>query len=99
MSRAYGRAVPDLADLPDWTDAACRHSDADFFPEGADGGGNRPGLFKAIKAAKAVCAVCPLIEACRDYAIDNGLDWGIWGGMTARARIDARRARKAKVAS
>lgn len=36
--------------------------------------------------AKAVCAECPVREACLRYALDTRQAWGIWGGTTARAR-------------
>lgn len=32
-------------------------------------------------AAKAVCATCPALEACRDRALDEGEMYGVWGGL------------------
>ena len=32
-------------------------------------------------AAKEVCATCPALEACRDYALRNGEVYGVWGGL------------------
>lgn len=31
--------------------------------------------------AKAVCAMCPCIQACREYAISTGELYGVWGGL------------------
>ncbi|MFD5878438.1 WhiB family transcriptional regulator [Streptomyces yangpuensis] len=49
------------------------------------------------EAAKAVCADCPLLLACRAYAL-GGTGWwesdGVWGGMTADERRAARRSHR-----
>lgn len=44
-------------------------------------------------AAKRACAHCPVSEECREYAIDNNIRDGIWGGMTERERRALRRRR------
>ena len=70
----------------DWHDAAaCTGSNADlFFPErGAD---QRP--------AKAICARCPVRLGCLEWAIANGEDSGIWGGMNEDDRRKERRRRR-----
>jgi WhiB family transcriptional regulator, redox-sensing transcriptional regulator len=36
--------------------------------------------------AKAVCAVCPALAQCRQYAVDAAEPYGIWGGMTPLER-------------
>lgn len=36
--------------------------------------------------AKAACFQCPLLDACRTYARDVGVPYGVWGGETARER-------------
>ncbi|GGT45224.1 WhiB family transcriptional regulator [Streptomyces chromofuscus] len=43
--------------------------------------------------AKALCACCPVREACADHAIDNDFRDGIWGGLTVDERDE--RARQA----
>ena len=50
------------------------------------------------KAARAVCAVCPVRIQCGEYAIAEVIDHGIWGGMTPRERRQerVRRARARK---
>ncbi|WP_217142966.1 WhiB family transcriptional regulator [Streptomyces sp. AC627_RSS907] len=61
----------------DWTAwAACRTTDPDeLFVEGA-----------AQNRAKAVCSNCPVRTECLAHALDQEIEHGIWGGMTARER-------------
>lgn len=61
---------------------------------------NDPALFfpaqgRSAEAAKAVCADCPVVQQCADYALaDHGLE-GVWGGMTAGERDRIRQQRVA----
>lgn len=73
-----------------WIDLGeCRnHPPEVFFP--APGGDERTGL--------AVCAQCPVQNPCLDYALRANERWGIWGGMTQRARRRLSRARRRKAA-
>jgi WhiB family redox-sensing transcriptional regulator len=32
-------------------------------------------------AAKAICALCPVVFECRDWAIEHGEAYGVWGGL------------------
>ena len=76
--------LPSLRDERDeWMrDAACRGVGLDdpdlFFPE----------QMTSEKAATAVamCNRCPVQEACMKFAIVNGEEYGIWGGLSPRAR-------------
>jgi len=36
--------------------------------------------------AKAVCATCPVRAECLAEALDNKIEWGVWGGLTERER-------------
>jgi len=36
--------------------------------------------------AKVVCASCPVRAECLAEALDNQIEWGVWGGMTERER-------------
>ena len=36
--------------------------------------------------ALALCAACPVQQACRDYARDEGMTHGIWGGESKAER-------------
>ena len=67
----------------DWRHrAACRDEDPElFFPISETG----PAARQATEA-KAVCARCPVREQCLRYALDNGLDHGVFGGTTERER-------------
>lgn len=59
-----------------WRDyAACLGADSDlFFPnQGA-----------STRKAKAMCAACPVAVECLDYAIESGVRFGVWGGLTER---------------
>ena len=67
----------------------CRGSNADqFFPDKSRGGNG----YKLV--IENFCNVCPVVESCLNFALDN-LEMGIWGGTTARKRI-AMRAQIAK---
>ncbi|MEE1740519.1 WhiB family transcriptional regulator [Streptomyces sp. BE147] len=72
-------------------DAACREEDPDlFFPIGSTG----PALVQTAEA-KAVCASCPVREPCLRWALDNGQDSGVWGGLGEdERRALKRRARR-----
>jgi WhiB family redox-sensing transcriptional regulator len=70
----------------DWrARAACRNLDtALFFPE----------TDEEAEPAKAVCATCPVAEACLDFALKNRQEEGVWGGMTQTERRRLRRRRQ-----
>jgi WhiB family redox-sensing transcriptional regulator len=61
----------------DWTHmAACRRTCPDeLFVQGA-----------AQNRAKAVCFGCPVRTECLADALDNRVEFGVWGGMTERER-------------
>lgn len=42
-----------------------------------------------IKAAKAICAACPVSSICFNYALDNEA-YGVWGGYSAKERAGLR---------
>jgi WhiB family redox-sensing transcriptional regulator len=66
--------------------ASCRTLDPElFFPETAND----------EDAAKAVCAACPVRQACLDHALAASEPYGIWGGLTLRERRLLRRERSA----
>lgn len=63
--------------LQDWTAfSACKGQDPDeLFVTGA-----------AQNTAKAVCLACPVRTECLSDALDNRVEFGVWGGMTERQR-------------
>lgn len=42
-----------------------------------------------IALAKDICAECPMIQSCRNYAMKHE-DYGVWGGLTAGERFKLR---------
>jgi len=74
----------------DWRDrGACLDEDPElFFPIGNTG----PALAQ-IEEAKAVCAGCPVLTECRQWALDNPklADYGVFGGLSEDERRTARR--------
>jgi len=69
-----------MNEMFDMTDAACATADPElFFPDGTAG--------RAAKTmqAKEICATCPIVVQCLQYAILNQED-GIWGGTTPSER-------------
>ena len=72
---------------PDWrSSASCRDADPElFFPEG------EPRATRAqVKTAKLICRGCPVSAICLSWALANGQEAGIWGGLTEdeRRRLD-----------
>jgi WhiB family transcriptional regulator, redox-sensing transcriptional regulator len=56
--------------------ALCRETDPDeMFVRGA-----------AQHKAAVICRHCPVLQDCAAEALDNKLEFGIWGGMTERQR-------------
>jgi WhiB family redox-sensing transcriptional regulator len=45
------------------------------------------------RAAKRVCAMCPVRQECLDYALRMREPFGIWGGLSEVERRDVTRAR------
>ncbi len=65
--------------------AACHNKTDLFYPD--------PGVGGRVDytAAQAICARCPVIEACLDWALTHGeTDHGVWGGLTPRQRRSLR---------
>ena len=74
-----------VADVWDWQfEGACRDADPTtfFHPEGERG----PSREARDRAAKAVCATCPVIAACAAHALAVREPYGVWGGMTEEER-------------
>jgi WhiB family transcriptional regulator, redox-sensing transcriptional regulator len=55
-----------------------------FFP--SDGLG--------VQAAQRICAECPVSEECLEYALENRIDHGVWGGRSERERRRILRSRR-----
>lgn len=63
--------------VEDWAPkAACRETQPDsLFVKGAE-----------QNKAKQVCASCRVRTECLAEALDNRIEWGVWGGLTERER-------------
>lgn len=69
----------------DWrVEALCRQEDpsAFFHPDGERGTART----HRQEAAKRICAACPVMVECRDYALRFAEPFGIWGGLTEEER-------------
>jgi WhiB family transcriptional regulator, redox-sensing transcriptional regulator len=64
---------------------SCReHPPNVFFP--VDGVG--------VEVAKRICAKCPVREQCLEYAVENRIEHGVWGGTSERGRRRIAQARR-----
>ncbi|TQL70701.1 WhiB family redox-sensing transcriptional regulator [Nocardioides albertanoniae] len=63
--------------VDEWSlQAACREKEPDeLFVRGAE-----------QNKAKMVCSGCAVRTECLAEALDNQIEWGVWGGMTERER-------------
>jgi WhiB family redox-sensing transcriptional regulator len=63
--------------VEDWASRAlCRETQPDeLFVRGAE-----------QNKAKQLCNGCPVRTECLAEALDNQIEWGVWGGMTERER-------------
>ena len=80
--RAADDIVPTLPPAPsedhDWRSrAACRNQDPDaMFPTTTAG----------EDEAQAVCRYCPVRNTCAEYALNNRIEYGVFGGLTESER-------------
>jgi len=83
-------------DLWEWQyQGACREADPTLFfhPEGERGSARR----RRADSAKAVCATCPVMDACRSHSMAVREPYGVWGGLSEdeRTSLLAERLRRA----
>lgn len=55
--------------------AACKETSDELFVQGAE-----------QNQAKRVCMRCTVKAECLAEALDNKIQWGVWGGLTERER-------------
>ena len=55
--------------------ASCRGMGDDLFPEAS-----------GQQSARGICKKCPVRRECLAVALDDRIEWGVWGGMTERER-------------
>jgi len=73
------------ADLWDWQlQGTCRDEDPELFfhPEGERG----PSRRNRERAAKAVCARCPVVRDCARHALAVREPYGVWGALSEDER-------------
>lgn len=70
-------SAPILDERPWAVYAACKdEASMTFFPQ------NRAEEATALR----ICAICPVVDECLDYALESKERFGVWGGTTERAR-------------
>jgi WhiB family redox-sensing transcriptional regulator len=81
-----------LADLANdavrWDGAKCIGHDSELWFHDAET--NRDAKTRTAKA-KHICGGCDLLELCRDWAIEQRIPHGVYGGMSAKERERRRR--------
>ncbi|WP_042433479.1 WhiB family transcriptional regulator [Streptacidiphilus anmyonensis] len=88
---------PELPGQVEWAwawqeQAACAAVDTRLFFHPA---GERGRTFEEREeAAKRVCAGCPVLAQCREYALRCAEEYGVWGGLTEGERGDVLRRRR-----
>jgi WhiB family redox-sensing transcriptional regulator len=100
LDRAGPGEAPDgreAFDRASWREsAACRDAETElFFPVSSVG----PAVAETSRA-KAICADCPVRQACLSYALATNQVYGIWGGYDEdERRVLRRRQRRAALAA
>lgn len=91
MAQASMGQAGRVVHVEDWTDLArCRGMDPDVFF-----GRNLTEARTAIRT----CDRCEVRQQCLDYAVDQQIEIGVWGGLTERQRRAYVRNRNRRLAS
>ncbi|MCW2749785.1 MAG: transcription factor WhiB [Aeromicrobium sp.] len=90
---SISRLPSPLQESYDWQhDGACRAVDPEtFFSPDAERGPRRR---NREATAKALCGVCPVLEACRSHALQVREPYGVWGGLNINERDELLAERK-----
>ncbi|CAB4363474.1 unannotated protein [freshwater metagenome] len=68
----------------------CRnYPPATFFP--SDGVG--------VDRARKICSGCPVLDTCLEYALDQRIEHGVWGGCSERERRRILKRRRVEVSA
>ena len=66
-----------------YENAVCKGYSFLFYPKDAE----RPqARDRREQKAKTLCAVCPVLNSCKEYARQNG-EFGVWGGENEEERF------------
>ena len=80
----YNPIVPDKYYM-DFSEALCKNTPVDmWFP--VSGSSN-----KQIAETKTICYKCSIQQKCLQYSIDHYIQFGIFGGLTAKERRNLKR--------
>ena len=87
MNPAYRAEHAPRSNISDWRDrAACRAHDGElWFPASS-----HP---DAWEEPRRICGACPVIDDCREWAIEARVGHGMWGGLTP-GELEALRRRR-----
>lgn len=88
ITRSYKRArSPGM----DWlSEARCKGQPTAIFFAADNERGTK--LRRNEQRAKQICWSCPVLEACRNYAVNADEQYGIWGALTPSERQQVRAA-------
>ena len=64
-----------LAEIDKWDGAKCQTVEPEIWFDK-----------ETIPIAVEICNSCPLKEKCAQYAIDEQIEYGVWGGVTEETR-------------
>lgn len=79
--------LPESINIPIFENPACRGMPTEWwFPEKNQTGPKLANTRKAIR----ICMSCSEQRKCADFALDNPSIHGIWGGISAKSRIQLR---------
>ena len=69
-----------FGEIPDWEGAVCLTVGPDpWFPD-MESRGDR--VFVDEQRAVELCKTCPRMDDCANFAVENRMEYGIWGGLT-----------------
>jgi len=82
---AIARLPMPIQETYEWQyEGACREADPEtFFSPDAERGPRRRAR---EAAAKALCAVCPVVQQCLSHALQVREPYGVWGGLNINER-------------
>ena len=91
---AISRLPMPIQETYEWQyDGACRGVDPEtFFSPDAERGPRRRAR---ESAAKALCAVCPVVQECLNHALTVREPYGVWGGLNINERDNLLQQQKA----
>ena len=78
------RNLTPTSDFWSWRDqGACLGHEDLFYSADDESKGERR---RKEERAKSVCAVCPVLDTCRQFAMESRELYGVWGGLTESDR-------------